>query len=160
MKCPYADVDKCCTVVWLSCTVVFIKPIYKCDFRTGAIQAFSILLITIPPNHPGSTLNLSYFSAEVSPLSVRAKNAYTLNDGVHVCSSTPIVVSSIMTLVAVHKRNQIEIVRVNATKYWLVKMSRHIFFLNLNRQNCQTVKSLYIDDGSFYFNSLSSRYPV
>ena len=68
----------------------------------------------------------------------------------------PIVVSS-----TVHKRNEIEFVRVNELKklsIGFVKMSTLIFFHN--RQNCQTVESLYIEDGSFHFNSLSSRYPV
>ena len=44
---------------------------------------------------------------------------------VHVCSSAAIVVSSNMTLAAFH-----------------------------NSQNCQTIESLYIDDGLFYFNLL------
>ena len=74
MKCQDADVDQCCTVVLLSCTVVFTKLIYKYGFCTGAIQLLSVLLIMIRPSHPGSALHIQYFLSEVSPLLVRAKN--------------------------------------------------------------------------------------
>ena len=58
--CGCGSVLHSCVIVLHICVIVlhcvffffFTKLTYKCDFRSGAIQVFSILLIMIPPIHP------------------------------------------------------------------------------------------------------------
>ena len=130
VMCPDADVDQCSTVVWLSCTFVCVLHIL-CDclglwFSQNRLA--SVIFVQVQYfrfcNHDSAQTSewvseyIVFLSRSVSFVSTREK-------WVHVCRSAHIVVSSIMTPVAVHKRNKIFFTRVKELKemqlikYWL-----------------------------------------